>query len=375
MNNNLGKILVDLREKKNYTQKDLANKLNVSDKAVSRWETGMSIPHVETLVRISKLFKINLQDLIIAAAACEDNDDKLVEDIIKEFTQRDENKTKLIKIILSITLIVILILTITIIFTKTYNRFKVYNVYIESDFIKPSTGIYVETRIKDSLYIENIKIRNYEAKKNDTVIIDLYYLENDKEYILQTYTKLEDIHFVNSDSYIEINDLSNYKDRLYIKVRIINDSQEINEYVGKLEFVLDFSNNKIFYDENKEEINETKVIKLSPIEIKNILLENGYKEDNNVTMKIKLKNGYIFYYLDSNLFIVYFEEQDFYYKYIYKLNLNLLQVIIYNKNNIEIEDYEYDITNNKVINCIIGKCNNYDKAIKFLNENILIYFS
>ena len=238
MNNNLGKILIDLREKKGYTQKDLADKLNVSDKAVSRWETGSSIPYVETLVRISKLFKINLQDLIVAASSTDESDENLVQDIIKEFTKRDKKKNKIIQFILAVTLMIILILIITIIFTHTYNRFKVYKVGIESNEIVAKTGMYVETKIKDSLYLPNVEIKNYKIKLTDTVIVDLYYLEDGLEKILQTYTNPESINFVNYDSYIPINDLSKYKDVLYIRIKIIDNKNKEHIYNGKLEPII-----------------------------------------------------------------------------------------------------------------------------------------
>ena len=37
-----GKTVKELREKRNITQKDLADRINVSDKTVSKWETGVS---------------------------------------------------------------------------------------------------------------------------------------------------------------------------------------------------------------------------------------------------------------------------------------------------------------------------------------------
>ena len=43
-----GCFLAELRKEKGFTQKELAEKLFVSDKAVSKWETGGSIPHEYT---------------------------------------------------------------------------------------------------------------------------------------------------------------------------------------------------------------------------------------------------------------------------------------------------------------------------------------
>lgn len=47
--NSFGESLVEFRKAKGMTQKDLAEKLNVSDKAISRWETGKNYPDIETL--------------------------------------------------------------------------------------------------------------------------------------------------------------------------------------------------------------------------------------------------------------------------------------------------------------------------------------
>lgn len=45
--NELGNLIVSLRKKYNMTQKELGEKLNVSDKAISRWETGKNYPDIE----------------------------------------------------------------------------------------------------------------------------------------------------------------------------------------------------------------------------------------------------------------------------------------------------------------------------------------
>ncbi|MBO5928149.1 MAG: helix-turn-helix transcriptional regulator [Clostridia bacterium] len=50
--------LVTLRKKNNLTQIDLAKKLNYSDKAVSRWETGEVLPDVEVLKTLSEIYSV-----------------------------------------------------------------------------------------------------------------------------------------------------------------------------------------------------------------------------------------------------------------------------------------------------------------------------
>ena len=52
-NEKFGLFVTELRKKKNLTQKDLAEKLYVSDKTVSKWERGKSYPDLQILVSMS----------------------------------------------------------------------------------------------------------------------------------------------------------------------------------------------------------------------------------------------------------------------------------------------------------------------------------
>ncbi len=56
--------LYTLRKAANMTQSDLAEKLDVSRQAVSRWEMGTAKPEVDTLISISDLFGVTLDDLL-----------------------------------------------------------------------------------------------------------------------------------------------------------------------------------------------------------------------------------------------------------------------------------------------------------------------
>ena len=49
----------------------------------------------------------------------------------------------------------------------------------------------------------------------------------------------------------------------------------------------------------------------------------------------------------------------------------ILDVLIYDENNLEIENYQFDAKNNKIIKCTTGSCNSYRNAMKILNKNVL----
>ena len=54
----------DLRKKKNMTQDELAEKLNVTRQAVSNWENGKTQPDIETLTRLAEVFDVSVERLI-----------------------------------------------------------------------------------------------------------------------------------------------------------------------------------------------------------------------------------------------------------------------------------------------------------------------
>jgi transcriptional regulator with XRE-family HTH domain len=65
----IGKYIKILRTKKGLTQGELAKYLNVTDKAVSKWESGKGLPEVETLLNLADFFNITVDDLLRAKQA------------------------------------------------------------------------------------------------------------------------------------------------------------------------------------------------------------------------------------------------------------------------------------------------------------------
>lgn len=64
-NISIGSLISSRRKEKNMTQNDLALKLNVTDKAVSKWERDICFPDVALLPEIAKILDLNLEDLIL----------------------------------------------------------------------------------------------------------------------------------------------------------------------------------------------------------------------------------------------------------------------------------------------------------------------
>lgn len=106
-----GSFISKLRKEKNLTQKDLASKLNVSDKAISRWETGKGFPDVDSLQALSEFFNITINELLAGEKAETKTIKEIAEEnIISAISEAEKNKkTKKATIICSIIIALILL--------------------------------------------------------------------------------------------------------------------------------------------------------------------------------------------------------------------------------------------------------------------------
>jgi transcriptional regulator with XRE-family HTH domain len=60
----IAKNLVRLRQSQDWTQDDMSDKLHISRQAISKWETGASIPNLDALLELSKLFKLTINEIL-----------------------------------------------------------------------------------------------------------------------------------------------------------------------------------------------------------------------------------------------------------------------------------------------------------------------
>lgn len=65
-NKTFGEMISYLRKEKNITQNDLAEKMNVTDKAVSTWERNLSCPDVNSIPKLAEILGISVEELLNA---------------------------------------------------------------------------------------------------------------------------------------------------------------------------------------------------------------------------------------------------------------------------------------------------------------------
>lgn len=85
----IAKNIADLRKAMNLTQAELAEKLNYSDKAISKWERGESIPDVSVLKSIADIFSVKVDYLLT-----EDHTDE--RDVVKKVSRRERRNRMMI---------------------------------------------------------------------------------------------------------------------------------------------------------------------------------------------------------------------------------------------------------------------------------------
>lgn len=63
-NEKTGKLIYEIRQQKNMTQQDIAKKLYITSKAVSKWERGLSFPSVDILEKLADVLEISVVDIL-----------------------------------------------------------------------------------------------------------------------------------------------------------------------------------------------------------------------------------------------------------------------------------------------------------------------
>lgn len=110
----IGKFILELRREKNMTQQELADKIGVTDRAISKWENGRGMLDLSLMIPLCKELDITINELISGEKIeKKDYQSKLEENILKtiDYTNRRIiNKDKIFKIVVGTIITIILII-------------------------------------------------------------------------------------------------------------------------------------------------------------------------------------------------------------------------------------------------------------------------
>ncbi len=92
----IGKFIKECRNKNNLTQNELAEKLGITDRAVSKWENGRAMPDSSLMLDLCKELKITVNDLLSGEVVSVNNYNENSEKIILEMVKEKEKNDKLL---------------------------------------------------------------------------------------------------------------------------------------------------------------------------------------------------------------------------------------------------------------------------------------
>ena len=122
----IGKFIAELRKEKKLTQIDLANKLGITDRAISKWENGRGLPDLSLLTPLCEILDVSINELLSGSRLDKkDYQEKLEKNIINtiDYTDKKIRKTKKIFIII-LSVIIMFIVLFMVMYSVDINRMR-----------------------------------------------------------------------------------------------------------------------------------------------------------------------------------------------------------------------------------------------------------
>ena len=157
--------LMSLRKTKGWSQEDLANQIGVSRQTISKWESSQTIPDMNKLIEMSKIFEISVDELIN-----DDNKEEKAEEKTTVFSKINLKPTNILLIVACILILIGLIISILLYINKDSEE-----LYVEDILM-----ITYSFTMNENVYVTEI----YSFNKNDECIGNSIYLEiiNNNDY-------------------------------------------------------------------------------------------------------------------------------------------------------------------------------------------------
>ena len=157
----IGKYIAFKRKEQGLTQKQLAEKLNMSDKSVSKWERGICLPDVSVYLELCKILDISINEFLAGEDIPKETIEQKAEENIIQITKDNKNKQKYLKKIIRL-LIVMLVVFIFITSIFIYKKLTQPQNYIEP-YLEKSTEMQTANMLSN--HPGDILLFHYNSKK------------------------------------------------------------------------------------------------------------------------------------------------------------------------------------------------------------------
>lgn len=402
---NFAKFLKDLRKANGLTQQKLADILGVSNRTISKWENDGTIPDYYVIKNICKKFHISPSSIVLENRNYIDYFYSLLS-LMNSFLRI------IFKNILKIIFVIMFILLL-IYFLNNFNAVKIYTLTFDSENITFKNGMFIENKGRNTLFINNINIKDV-SLKDKTLKLELYVLVNGDKNVIYENSNLDDIFIQELNSYpkeLKKDIINSMKKTLYLNIIVVDKNDDEKEYKCKINLVKDFENNKLTYSTYKvnttynydyqlflnSNIIDDNNLAYEPI-YKNVLTHDyqnseedidlsyatsestenkleslGYEYDEQEDLYVKVENGKTITYSDElKKVIVVFSIGDIHYNVDYFINKLKIEFTGYNYDS-RIIKFKYYVSKQR-LDCVIGNCNDYLNEIDYIldeYENIL----
>ena len=195
----IGKYIAGKRKALGMTQKQLAEKLNMSDKSVSKWERGICLPDVSVYMELCEILGISINEFLAGEDIDAENVEKKSEDNIIQVTKDSKKKQKNLKSILAVvtTFAVIMVLVLGVVFVHKVMQPKNYITAVDrtsaemktAELLSGADGAYLfNFYAKEEYKTLTIYLSEYQAGEliNKSKVADLDYdgLESAKRGVI-----------------------------------------------------------------------------------------------------------------------------------------------------------------------------------------------
>lgn len=368
-----------IRQERKLTQKEIGDIIGVSDRTISKWENGTTVPDLCQIRNICKKLEISPSLLIKSEKKLSDNITNLRREIGKILNYILHN-------IFLITFILVFILLL-LYFINNYNSIKIYDLKYNSENISFENGYLFKTKVTNILIINDIKINKIKYNPIDTKV-KIYTLVNGDKKIIYTSENLNNIYIEENKSGADLlskDVIESIKQNLYLLIETKDENNNEYNYECQITFKEKYKNNKLLYksyiknnsvntlgfpfdnltDSPKINNKSTKVMSINNNNA-NKLASLGYEYDreNDVYFKVD-ENTKIEYQVNiGKLTIKKFERKSL--KNIsYYSSSKLITLTSLNNKSELITNLKYDVPLNEMY-CYKSNCENYRSDINYI---------